>query len=167
MLTLRTIEIETEQEPDSLLTNLQWNTERIKIIPMNLFFFLFKNNVVKQWLGQINRELRQFKILRNKAPNKLVVRISRIVINGHIITDSDKNIIKLRLQLTGHALWNLVSLTLMTSVGIVLIPTDILTENWWLLLMWLALITIDILILIIDLNKTENKLIEYFDKQAV
>src|SRR5687768_15262433 len=100
MITLRTVEIETEKDADSLLTDLQWHTERLKIIPLNFFYFFFKSNVSRQWLGQIDREQRQFKLLRNKGQSEYGLKLSGIVIKGQITKKLNKNLIKISLQPT-------------------------------------------------------------------
>ncbi len=143
MITLRTLEIETEKDVDSLLTNLQWHTERIKIIPLNLFYFLFKSNVSRQWLGQIDRGKRQFKLLRNKGEFEFGARQSSIVCKGQIIEDSSKNAIKIDLQPTGYIFFNNLLLSLLTLVGIGVVPIDMLTEYWWALLLWTLLLTLN------------------------
>lgn len=165
MITLRTVEIETEKDAESVLTNLQWHTERLEIIPLNFFFFFFKINVSRQWLGQIDRGSRQFKLLRNKGQSEFGVRLSGVVCKGLIIEDNNKNLIKINLQPTGYIFFNNLLLSLVTIIGVVLIPIDILTEYWWAFLIWTLLSLSNFIFLTIDLNKTEDKLIEYFDRQ--
>jgi hypothetical protein len=57
MITLRTIELETEKKADTLLSDLQWNTDKVEIGFLNFFFFFFKMNVQKGWLGQIDNAI--------------------------------------------------------------------------------------------------------------
>ncbi len=166
MITIRTIKIETEKDVDSLLTNLQWHTERLKIIPLNLFYFFFKNNASRQWLGQIDRGHRQFKLIRNKGQFELGVRLSGIVCRGQIIKDANKNLIKINLQPSGWVFLNILGITIMTIIGFVLIPFDILVEYWWAVLIWTISPISSFIFLTIDVNKTEDRLIEYFDKQT-
>lgn len=165
MITLRTVEIETKKDSESLLTNLQWHTESLEIIPLNFFYFFFKNNVSRQWLGQIDHGHRQFKLLRNKGQVEFGVRLSGIVCKGLIIEDSNKNLIKINLQPTGYIFFNNLLLILVTIIGVVAIPIDMLTEYWWALLIWTLLLISNFIFLTNDLNKTEDKLIEYFDRQ--
>ena len=163
MITLRTIEIKTEKDTDALLTNLQWHTEKLKIVSLNFFYFLFKNNVSRQWLGQVDRGHRQFKLLRNGDSSEFGVRLSGIVCKGHIVEISKTNFIKIYLQPTGYVFLNNLGLCVTTIIGLYLIPFDALKEYWWTVVIWTALLILNFIYLAIDLNKTANKLVEYFE----
>jgi hypothetical protein len=165
MITLRIIEIETDREPDAVLTDLQWQTERLNINSANLFYYFFTLNSSKLWAGKIQRELRRFKLIRYKTKPVLGTRVSKIIAVGQIIPNAAANIIQIKLQLSGYILSNFMTLIIVGLSALITVPMEIITSFWWLWLFWLTQMTLSIRSTIKDLNLNEEKLFEYFKQR--
>lgn len=162
MITLRTVEIETDEDADSLLTNLKGNTERFH--SRFYKFSFFKTNVGGQWFGQIDFEQRQFELLRNKGQTEFGPYYSGIVCKGEITKKLNGSLIKINLQPTGYIFFNNLVLMISLIIGVTLIPIDVLFELWWVVLIWTVGLILNFVQLTRELNKTESRLIEYFDR---
>jgi hypothetical protein len=166
MITLKTFEIETQKDVDSLITNLQLHTRRLEITSLNFFWYFFLNSVTNQWVGETDRARRKFRLLRNIGQPEIGVRLSRVVIKGQIIEESNRNLIKVRLQPTAFVFLNDLALGLLAIAGVVLIPVDTLVEYWWAFAIYTILLIFNLISLAKDCTKTEAKIIEFFNDQG-
>ncbi|MFN8312307.1 MAG: hypothetical protein U0289_05830 [Cyclobacteriaceae bacterium] len=162
MITLRTIELETDKNADTLLTDLNWDTDKVAIGFMNFFYFFFKTNIQKNWLGQIDSRQKTFRIVRIKSSSDFGIKISAIVSRGQVFTDTERTMIKIDLQPNAFVFFNLLVLSILTVLGLYFIPIEDLKGSWWVATIWLSLFVSNFVFLIRDLNKTESKLTEYF-----
>ena len=162
MITLKTIEIETNKDADSLLTHLQLLSEEPKMTSFSLFYSNFIKGASMQWVGKTDRSNRSFKLMRTKG-HDFGVSLSHVLLKGTITDESTANLITIKLQPTTAVFLNNLLLTLLPIIAIILIPFETVKEMWWVFLFWTAGLLFNFISLGIDLNKTKTKIIELFD----
>lgn len=118
----------------------------------------FRGEIIieKSWIGHVNRKRNEFRITRTKL-GLLKTGISMIEICGQLTKDQKK------IEITLRPTW----LTIVNVIAGLLLPGFIVINFFNDVVGWTVftgLITILILLLILDLRKTEEKFIDYLNQ---
>lgn len=157
MLTLRKLTYEVTDNGDNFWTHLKLDTKR-----MSFYFadFWWSNRILvdKPWVGEINNE--NFKIIGARA-GLLKINPSTILVTGRISRLQSKTQIRLSFGLPGYLILILMFEALfLTLVFLDPPPTDFLFVDIWGLL---ALVLVQLLFILFDLSKTEDRIVKYFE----
>lgn len=154
MITIRRLTFELPDNGDTLLTHIKLDTEKIKF-RLGDYYFRWWTNFEKPWTGEIKNK--EFKIIRSRT-GLLKLGLSRILLKGQINTGDKKTTIELKVGLPRTVivsfLWELIFV-----IALIFYIQDI-----WGLLIIIALLTIEVLIIISDMNKTEVKFTDYLER---
>jgi hypothetical protein len=122
------------------------------------FFTAPKLNIEieKPWLAEIKAN--EFKIIRTKL-GLFKMSFSRIMVRGQIEGDSSKTI-KLEIGIAGYAIFNFTLSSIALTLFLGLATKDLVLT----LLLATGFLTIELLMLIVELNNTENKFMDYFEQ---
>ena len=158
MLTLRRQSIDTTDKDKNLFVNLRLDTESRGYFSGFDRFFRGEIKIKKPWTGEVNTNERKFKIIRTRT-GILRTNLSSIIITGNEIKDGTQIKIELRF---GTAWYTTISFILGT-IFLVTIATFYFKDIWgWLLVS--SLWTIQVLLYIVDLNKTEDRFKQYLEE---
>jgi hypothetical protein len=160
MLILRRSLLFLGENENKLLLNLKLDTVAWGwTASLNRFFkgeFIWQ----KPWIGVVHLPTGKFEIQRT-GTGLLRSNISFIQIKGRVIADGLQEKIELKFGTPWYGTLNFIGLLLFVGVAIFLIE-----ENWVSVII-LSLLAIQILLLLVELNTTENKFLEYLEKNGV
>lgn len=167
MLTIRSRTFESNEIADTAFSRLDWKVEKVTQL-FNPLLNFSTVETTKPWVGKIDREKKEFKISQTApyfpffSTSFLECNFFRLYILGRVIGEEQGTKINLRFRL-GLS-------TVIFFILIYLSPILIFSVNWqngignWKEhLFGLTIPTICTLLLVLQLNTTENKLIELFD----
>jgi hypothetical protein len=158
MITLRRQLIETTDQDKDLFINLDLDTELMGYYSGFDRFFKGEFKITKPWTGQVNTNEKSFKIIRTRT-GILRTNRSSIIVTGNEIKDGTQIKIELRF---GTAWYTPISFIIGT-IFFIAIATFYFQEIWgWLLVS--SIWTLQILLFIVDLNKTDDRLKQYIDE---
>jgi hypothetical protein len=158
MFTLRRQSIDTTDKDKNLFVNLHLDTESRGYFSGFDRFFRGEIKTKKLWTGEVNTNERKFKIIRTRT-GILGTNISSIIVTGNEIKDGPQMKIELRF---GTAWYTLISFILGT-IFLIAIATYYFQDMWgWILV--LSIWILQILLFVVDLNKTDDRLKLYIDE---
>ena len=157
MLTLRRQTLQLPDNGENFLTHVKLDSEKTKFRHGDFFKSPKLNiEIEKPWLAEIKTD--EFKIIRTRL-GLFKMSFSRIVVRGQIEGDTQKTI-KLEIGVAGYAIFNFTWGSIVLTTFITLATQD----TFWTLLLATGLLTIEVLMIIVEMNNTENKFIEYFER---
>lgn len=165
MITLRKLEIPLEKDIEGFITDLQWNIEKIRFYFLDLFWF-FRLKITRAWIGAVDREAKEFKVIRRRNERGVGGRISSILIKGHIVQRGGKKFLSIEFKLQ----LRMVLTTFIFLCLIILYDYGLKLDfyvNIGIAIVWLLLLFTKVLITINDLNDTENEFLEYIHGQKI
>ena len=158
MITLRRQTFELPDNGDTLLTHLRLDSDKATF-RLGDFFSASKLNVEieKPWLGEITAD--RFRIVRTRL-GLFKSKFSRIMVKGQITGDQAQRILKLEIGVPEHVIFNFTWGSIALTAFIAFATRDI----FWTLLLATGILTIELLMIIVDLNNTENKFTDYLER---
>lgn len=165
MITLRTLNYEVAKDPETLLLHLRVHTTPTEVVSNSFPIYGWMLRDSNTWFGKANSTNKTFTLIRNREVMGFA-RPSTILIRGEIKFSDNKSLITIDLQPTGFVVFNTILIWSITIIAMVIIPNDFLVEHWEFVLIWFLLFSTNYISFIVDLNKTTNKLTEYFHAQT-
>jgi len=158
MLTLNKTIFELGENEDRLFSHLYLDTEASGITSDSDRFFRGEFGIKKAWFGEVKINNKIFELVRTRT-GLLRMNISAITIKGTRKKDGKRGEFEVRYMLTLRTIINLLLMTLFFGSIAVYSSYD-----FWALMIVTLLWTLQILILIVDLNKTEKKFSNYLEE---
>jgi hypothetical protein len=158
MITLRRQTYELQDNGDTLLTHLTLDSDTATF-RFGDFFSAKKLNIEieRPWLGEIKAD--RFRLVRTKL-GLFKSNFSRIMVKGQIAGDQTQRTLKLEIGVPGHVIFNFMWGSIALTTFIALATHDI----FWTLLLATGILTFEILMIIVDINNTENKFADYIER---
>lgn len=163
MLLIRNRIFESNDSAEIAFSKLDWKVEKVKRLT-NALLNNSTTDTIRPWVGKIDRNKRKFEIIQTApyfSPRILEFNFFQLFVHGKITDEGrgSKIILKFRLGLT-----TLFFFILMYLLPIFITSVQVKTNNgeWGGLLFGLLMPILFTLLLLMQLNKTENKLIDLF-----
>lgn len=141
-------------DKQKLLARLTLDVERFGYFSGLDRFFREEFIIKKPWIGKVYRDKGEFKLIRTRN-GVFKVELSAFRIHGKIIDTR----INIRISLAWLVAANILGVAAFVSIIVMNYLNDFV--GWTILLLILAL---QVLLLLLDLRKTEKKIIEYLDQ---
>ena len=159
MLTLRRHSIKlTHAEIDRLLLHLSLDTEAAGYLAPSNRFVEGELVIQKPWMGIVSKDKTKFNVRRTRA-GIFKIGVSMLEIYGKLTTESNGKVIEIKIRPVWHVTLSSICIIVFSSIVTWNYFNDIFG---WIFLMSAA--ALHILFLILDLNKTEEKLADYVDQ---
>ena len=136
------------------MTHIQLDTEKVKFRFAD-YFIRWQIEMDKPWIGEVKK--REFKVIRTRA-GLFKLNFSTILVVGQIKNDEKRGIIELRLGLPGYTVISFLCATILLVALTIFYFQDI-----WGLIITISLLTIQTMLIVADMNKTENMLVDYLE----
>lgn len=164
MLPIRNRTFECDDSADVAISKLDWKVEKVKRLT-NPLLNNSTNDTVRPWVGKINRDKRKFEIIQTApyfSPRILEGNFFQLFVRGRIIAEGGKSkiILKFRLGLIPTIFFLL--MFMYPILGVIIYSKRDTGGDWNGLLLGLVVPIFFALLLTIQLNRTENKLIDLF-----
>src|SRR6218665_1538810 len=164
MLTIRTRTFKSDDSADIALSKLDWKVEKVKRLT-NPFLSHATADTAKPWVGKIDRDARSFEITQTApifSPVFFKGNFFQVYVHGQVFNNGQKS--KVRLSFKPRLNTTLL-FTLIYLVPVLVTVTTVTRGNgdWKDLLFGLVVPLLFTLLLIFQLNRTENKLIDLFE----
>jgi len=160
MLTLNKTIFELGENEDSLFSHLYLDTEASGMTSGSDRFFKSEFGIKKAWFGEVKINNKIFELVRTRT-GLLRMNISAITIKGTRKKDGKRGEFEVRYMLTLKTIINLLLMTLFFGSIAVYSSYD-----FWVSMVVTLLWTLQIIFLILDLNKTEENFSNYL-KQTI
>lgn len=164
MLPVRNRIFQSEEDADFMFSRLDWRVEKVQRLTNSLL----KNSTIdtdRPWVGRINREKKEFEITQTSpffSPRLIEGIFFTLFVYGRIRSEGQKSEIVLKFRLG----W----MTTALFVFMYLSPVVVLVSSWsgreadWNSIFLSLLVPMFLtFLLIIQLNRTENRLIDLFE----
>jgi hypothetical protein len=163
MLTIRKRVYHSNSKRDLILSRLDWKVEKVKRLTNPLFGHL-TTYTKKTWVGKIDRESWKFRIIQTGhffSPRILEGNFFQLFVHGYIEDEGERSKITMEFRLG----WNNVLFFILLYLFVInqVVVTYINQGDLSSVLMLAFVPIVVTLLLIIQLNRTENKLIDTFD----
>ena len=157
MLTLRRHSISLTERDKDLFLHFHLDTQEV-VFQFDYFFISFKDLLEKPWIGEVDRDQKSFKLIRSRA-GIFKLALSRIAIKGAVINESGhaQLIVKYGLPV-------FFTIGVLMAITIFTLFTLSFLEDIWAWVIAFSILTLDILFVLVDLNRTADKLRNYIDR---
>ena len=163
MIPIRTRTFESDENADIAISRLDWKVEKVKRLTNP--WFLSTVDTSRPWVGQIDKDKREFQIIQTApyfSPRILDGNFFQLPIYGQIVDEGLKSkiILKFRLGLNTLVLFIFIYLFPLVTASL-FFKAD--SDNWRGLIFSFIIPVFLTLLLTLQLNRTENKLIDLFE----
>lgn len=159
MLTLKRFFLEYTDNDKDLFTHLALDTEKSGYISNVVRIFIKDELVIqKPWIGTVDREQNQFKVVRTRT-GVFKTGVSSVVVLGKLVHQENRKGLEVRIRPSRLAMLTVVCM--MGFISFTVIDSNSDFFGW---AMFLCIAIILVLFLILDLNKTENTFRNYVEQ---
>ena len=159
MLTLKRHSIKvTDKEGDKLFVHLSLDTEPSGYLSSWDRFSKGELAIEKPWIGNVSKDLTEFKVRRTKA-GVFKSRVSMFEICGRLIVNNNERTIEIKIR----PVWYVALSLVWVSAFLAMITFNFFNDSvgWTICI---SIVVLQILFLILDLNKTDERLNDYLDQ---
>lgn len=165
MLSIRSRTFESDDSADAAISKLDWKVEKVKRLT-NPLLNNSTTDTVRPWVGKVNRDKREFEITQTApyfSPRILEGNFFQLFVRGQIIDEGGKSKIILKFRLGLIATMFFLLMFMYPILGAFIYSELDNEADWTGLLLGLVVPIFSALLLAIQLNRTENKLIDLFE----